>query len=137
MNEMYLHSLLLDRERAKLAEELAVAVRRSIDDKIVEVVGTTDEGTINQESGSKRVIVNFKLDRKITSPDELSKNWALMPPHVQACFRQPPRELSLRQYRDLQTTDAKSFEIISAWVTAKPARPSITIEDFTPTGVVA
>lgn len=135
MNTLTLDGLLRQRAEAKQAEDLAVAARRAIDDQIVEVVGTTDEGTINQVVAGKRVIVTFAMDRSVKKEGdwpELQRLWPIMPPHVQACFRAVPPEINVRQYKDLAVTDPVSYAVVAKLVTAKPTRPSIKVEDFSP-----
>lgn len=132
MNSMHLDQLIQQREVAKRNEEVAVAARRAIDDQIVEVVGTTDEGTINQVINNKRIVVTFEMKRTVSDAAELERLWPAMPPNVRACFRPVPPAVAVRNYKDLATTDPISFGILAKIISAKPQRPSIKIEDFDP-----
>lgn len=129
--EPTLSALLNQRHYAKLAEEHAVATRRSIDEKIIATLGgpTTeagapkDSGTVSRTVGAYKIAATYALDRKAN--DEAVKSaYGAMSLALQACFRFPA-EVNLKALAELGDADRTQ---VAAYITTKPKSVSLKLD---------
>lgn len=109
--------------QAKEDERKAIEYRRQLDKMIQSLLPTKDEGSVSQAEGDYKVTVQYKLDRKLDVP-ALQVSWASLSAHVQDAIKWKA-ELSTTAFRTLSDQDKAS---LSAFVTTKPASPSVSVE---------
>ena len=125
MKPLDLQELINIRIAAKRAEDAAVQARRDIDSQIAELLrdASKPEGSVSQKFDGYKVTVTYKVDRKVSTED-LQKSWEKLTTEAQGAFKWKA-DLSLSEFRKL---DDKQQLVVSKFITAKPASPSITIE---------
>ena len=125
MKPMTLTELIAARIAAKRAEDAAVTARREVDAELALLLKERDmlEGTVSAKEGGFKVSITYKVDRKADS-DKLVDNWGSLPMTVQAAFKWKA-DVSVSALRKLEGADAAAA---AAYITTKPATPSITIE---------
>jgi len=112
---------------AKTAEATATADRRNIEDRIRELTGVRDdvEGTENVKATGYKVKIVSRLDRKVDADkvQELAAEHGLTA-HLSSLFRWKP-ELNMSAWK---AADESITRPLAAAITAKPGRPSFSIE---------
>lgn len=115
---------------AKEAERVAVEKRRSIEDQILKAASIRDdvEGTENLMLEGFKVKVVSRIDRKVDADkvQELAAEYGLTE-HLSTLFRWKP-ELNMAVWK---AADESITAPLSAAITAKPGRPSFSIEQTT------
>jgi hypothetical protein len=114
--------------RLKAAEAEAKNRRYELEAELVKAIGHKDEGTVKAEQGAYQATITYKLDRKVDG-EAVRDAWDSLPDEVQDAFTWKP-DLSIRQYRALETANPKSFSILAKFITTKPAKPTIKIEEI-------
>lgn len=125
MESITLAQLIAQRIAAKRDEDEAIAERRRIDGTIAELLKDANkpEGTISAKTGGYKVIVTYKIDRKVDT-EKLTGDWAKLPIDVQNAFKWAA-SLSVSEFRKLE---GKAQVSASRYFEAKDASPSIKIE---------
>ncbi len=111
---------------AKAAETAAVERRREIDARIAGLMLVKDEGTSSAPFGCFRVSVTAKLTRTLDS-SAVQNSWNDLPELAHDAFRWKP-ELDMKHYRALESANPAVFALVSRFVTAKPATPTVKVE---------
>lgn len=109
--------------QAKEDERKATEYRRSLDKMVQELLPKKDEGSVSVAEGDYKVTVTYKLDRKLATT-ELQLDWAKLPPKAAEAIKWKA-ELSTTQFRALSDEDKAA---LSAYVTTKPASPTVSVE---------
>lgn len=110
---------------AKSREQIAQIDRRQIEDKISKMVSLPIEGTTPALAGDYIVKIKTSLTWKVDS--ELLQEVAHengLDDHIRDLFRWKP-EIDKKKW---EATDKSIIDVLSAAVTAKPARPNFTVE---------
>ena len=125
MEALTLTQLIAARIAAKRDEDAAVAERRKIDAAIAALLKdpAKPEGTISQKAGDYKVIVTYKVDRKVDA-EKLQADWAKLGLDIQAIFKWSP---SL-QVGELRKLEPKAALQAAKYYEAKDASPQIKIE---------
>lgn len=125
MKPMTLTELIAARIETKRAEDAAVAARREVDAELALLLKEKDvlEGTVSAKEGGFKVSITYKLDRKVDT-DKLQAGWSQLSPAASAAFKWKA-DISVSALRKLEGADAQAA---AAYITTKPATPSITIE---------
>ena len=110
---------------AKAAEDKAKAERLEIEGKIVALYAkpATGEGTHNDEEFS----ITWKLNRTVDT-EKLSAGYESLPVNAQRAFRWKA-EVELKNLRALAELDPVSYSAAAEYITSKPAKPSIDLND--------
>ena len=112
---------------AKNAEAVAVADRRTIEDRMRSIVGIRDdvEGTASVKVEGYKVKVVSRLDRKVDAEkvQDLAAEHGLTA-HLSSLFRWKP-ELNMSAWK---AADESITRPLAGAITAKPGRPSFSIE---------
>lgn len=111
---------------AKHAEVQALEKRREIEEEILSMIQTRDEGTTSETMGSLKLSVTFKMDRKVDA-NGVQEVWNMLPPLVQEAFIWKP-DLVLRHARAIESANPEAYKILAQFITVKPARPSVKVE---------
>jgi len=121
--EILCAQLLEVREVERAAQER----RRQIEDELNEALGISEalEGVENKEVGKYKVKVTGRINRTVDGDklQELAAEHGLSL-HLRSLFRWRP-SINMSQWRN---ADKAITEPLSAAITAKPGRPSISIE---------
>jgi len=111
----------------KFDEELATAERRKIEDQIVKLLAVAEnfEGTETAEPEGFVVKISGRIDRKVDGDkvQELAAEFGLTD-HLAKLFRWKP-EVNMNMWKSYPESITKNFSLA---ITAKPGRPSYTIE---------
>lgn len=101
---------------AKAAEAEARARRLMLEEQLAEAIPGPDEGTVRADG--------VKVVRKLTYQvsEEIADAWGALADEERAAIKWKP-SLVLSEYRKLRQNSLTQF------VTAKPARPAVTIEE--------
>ena len=111
---------------AKHAEVQALEKRREIEEEILSMIQTRDEGTTSETMGSLKLSITFKMDRKVDA-NGVQEAWNMLPPLVQEAFIWKP-DLVLRHARAIESANPEAYKILAQFITVKPARPSVKVE---------
>jgi hypothetical protein len=118
--------------KAKAAEAHAVSLRRQLEDEMTQMLGIREtlDGTETHATPEFKIKIVGRIDRKVNAElaQELAAEYGLQE-HLGTLFRWKP-ELDMRAWR---AADDAVLKVFSQAVTAKPGRPSFSI-DF-PEGV--
>ena len=111
---------------AKHAEVQALEKRREIEEEILSMIQTRDEGTTSENIGDLKLSVTFKMDRKVDA-NAVQEAWNVLPPLVQEAFIWKP-DLVLRHARAIESANPEAYKVLAKFITIKPARPSVKVE---------
>ncbi len=111
----------------KRIEDDARASRVAAEARLVSMVEARDEGTIHEEDGGVKVTVTFKVTRTVDA-DRVVADWNSLPPVIHDAFVWKP-DLVLKQMRALEAANPDAYAILAQYLTAKPAKPSVKIEE--------
>ena len=127
MKALTISELVAARISAKQAEDAAIAERRNIDAQLAELLKdpSKPEGAVSQKLADLgvKLTVTYKISRNVDSK-KLQAEWDKLSAGAQAAFKWKP-EVSVSELRKLEGIDAT---VAAAYITAKPASPSIEIE---------
>ena len=127
MQTITISELVAARISAKRAEDDAIAERRRIDGQLAELLKdpAKPEGSISQklEDLGLKLTITYKISRTVDSK-KLTADWDKLPASAQVAFKWKP-EVSVSELRKLEGVDAT---VAAAYITAKPASPSVDIE---------
>lgn len=117
--------LVAELRAAKQQEDKAKEHRLSIEKQITDLFpqGKGFEGTVKEGDLS----IAFKVTRSVDT-EKLQESWDSLNANARKAFKWKA-DIDLRQYRAIGELDAPSFAQISAFVTTKDAKPSITLKD--------
>jgi hypothetical protein len=123
--ETTLTALLASRRRAKADEDVAIAIRRAVDEKIAALFTkpASGEGAVTERVDGHSLTVTFGINRKVDS-DKLKAGFADLAVNVQNAFRWKG-EVDVKAYRALQGKDALAA---GKFVTATPAAVSVGVK---------
>jgi len=111
----------------KQIEDDAKARRYTIEKALAAMVGEATEGTLHAEEGRFKVTATYKLTRTVDGA-KVQAAWNDLPAIVQEAFVWKP-DLALKHYRALESANPEAFAVLAKYVTAKPAKPAIKIEE--------
>lgn len=111
----------------KRIEDDARASRVAAEARLVSMVESKDEGTVHEEDGHVKVTVSFKVTRTVDA-DKVIEDWNSLPPLVHDAFVWKP-DLVLKHMRALALANPDAYAVLARYITAKPAKPSVKIEE--------
>ena len=127
MQALTISQLVAARISAKQAEDQAVAERRRIDAQLADLLKNPEkpEGAISQKLDDLglKLTITYKIGRTVDAK-KLTAEWDKLTAGAQAAFKWKP-EVSVSELRKLEGIDAT---VAAAYITAKPAAPSIDID---------
>lgn len=126
MTKQNIDSLVAELRLAKIAEEKARDYRVQIETKILEFMPTKDEGSESIKTDEGTVTATFKINRKVDT-DALSSAWATISENAKKAFKWKA-DIEIKSMRALQDMDAAAYLVASQFITATPAKPSITVK---------
>ena len=125
-----MEQLAADWLEAKEAERKATERRRDFEDAMRELAGFSDqtEGTENVKTTAYTIKIVGRIDRKVDADkvQELAAEHGLTD-HLSTLFRWKP-EINMAIWK---ATDESITKALAKAITAKPGRPSFTIEPIT------
>lgn len=112
--------------QAKAAETAAKNARLEIEDAILAHFPSDKlEGSVtNADFG---ISVTYKLTRTVDT-DALQAGWETLSANAQKAFKWKA-DIDLKQFRAIQELDQASYDQLVAFVTTKPAKPSVSIKE--------
>lgn len=113
------------RHRAAQADAEVEQLRAAI----VAHLPAKEEGTSALQVGDERISVTFKLSRTADTA-ALQRDWHALPPQVKDCFAWKA-DVRLADLRAVEKLDAAAFATVAQYVTTKPAKPALKIEQKT------
>jgi hypothetical protein len=126
-NELDLNALSDAWLAAKAEEQAANARRLDIERAITALVSAPpEEGSYKLESERVKVTVAYKLTRTVDG-EALRAAWGDLPENVQSAFRWKA-EADVKKLRAMQELTPALYAQACAFVTAKPAKPSVSVE---------
>lgn len=128
MNNPTLDELAQAWKQAKIAETMANADRLAIEAQITELVGLKEEGTTTIECDGYKIKTVGKLTRSLDS-DGLQADWDSLPSEVQKCFKWKAG-IDTKNLHSLESMRDDLVPVFAKYVTTKPAKPSVIIEDM-------
>lgn len=108
-------------------EDDARASRVAAEARLVAMVEAKDEGTVHEEDGHVKVTISFKVTRSVDA-DKVVEDWNSLPPLVHDAFVWRP-DLVLKQMRAIEIANPAAYAVLAKYITAKPAKPSVKIEE--------
>lgn len=111
----------------KKIEDDARASRVAAEARLVSMVEAKSEGTLHEEDGRIKATITFKITRTVNS-EKLAEDWNSLPPIVHDAFVWKP-DLVLKHMRALEAANPDAYAVLAKYVTAKPAKPSVKIEE--------
>lgn len=111
---------------AKLAEDAAIAHRRSIGKLIEDALPGADEGTTSAKVGNLKITVTRKVTRKVDST-ALQNKWEFLPGNVRDTFKWTA-DINTRHYRALQELATAELNVANEFITTTPAATSVKVE---------
>lgn len=108
---------------AKAAENAAKQERLVIEDQILALIDKKDEGTVaDKDSGIK---VTFKVNRTVDT-EALQTAWDRLPEHAHKAFKWKA-DVDIKGLRGLKDFDEAAYGIVAQFITAKPAKPTVSL----------
>lgn len=114
-------------QAAKADEKAANARRLEIEEQIVDLFPVGVEGTDTIEHDGIKVKVTHKLVRSVDTKS-LQAHWNSLSAFAQDVFTWKA-ELAMPALRRLQENHPDLYPSIAVFITSKPAKPSITVEE--------
>ncbi len=114
-------------QAAKADEKAANARRLEIEEQIVESFPLGIEGTETIEQDGFKVKVTHKLTRSVDTK-ALQAHWNSLSAFAQDCFTWKA-DISLPLLRKLQENHPEVYPSIAVFITSKPAKPAVTVEE--------
>ena len=102
--------------------------RIRIEQMIIDKVGAKEEGTTTAEDGHFKVKTVGKLTRSVDT-QAIQTDWDNLPEEVQKCFKWKA-DIDTKNLRSLESMRDDLVPLLSTYVTTKPAKPSVTIEEL-------
>ena len=112
----------------KNIEASAREERIRIEQLIIEKVGAKEEGTTTAEDGNFKVKTVGKLTRSIDT-NAVQADWDNLDPAIQKCIKWKA-DLDTKNLRSLEAMRDDLVPVIAKYMTTKPAKPSVTIEEL-------
>lgn len=112
---------------ARSDEQLAKERREEAERAVLSHVQPTEEGTVRADTDSLRVAIRFSVNRSV----DTAALAALAPEIPEAIGKRLLRwkpELVMTELRYLESNEPEIFAKVARAITAKPAKPSISIE---------
>ena len=113
---------------AKAREAAANEERLAIEEQLITMVGTKEEGTTTATEGNYKVKTVGKLTRSVDT-DAVQTDWDNLPAEVKKCFKWKA-DIDTKNLRSLESMRDDLVPLLSTYVTTKPAKPSVTIEEL-------
>lgn len=110
----------------KNIEASAREERIRIEQLIIEKVGAKEEGTTTAEDGNFKVKTVGKLTRSIDT-NAVQADWDNLDPAIQKCIKWKA-DLDTKNLRSLEAMRDDLVPVIAKYMTTKPAKPSVTVE---------
>jgi len=112
-------------------ENLAAAQAKlnAINEQIVQVVGTKDEGSFSVDGDSYKITTTQPITRSVDS--KLAKDvYAKLPRDIaDGIFSWKP-SLNLKLFRELEKYQPEHFKAVARSVTSKPGKPQIKVAEI-------
>lgn len=112
----------------KNIEASAREERIRIEQMIIDKVGAKEEGTTTAEDGNFKVKTIGKLTRSIDT-NAVQADWDNLDPAIQKCIKWKA-DLDTKNLRSLEAMRDDLVPVIAKYMTTKPAKPSVTIEEL-------
>lgn len=110
----------------KNIEASAREERIRMEQLIIEKVGAKEEGTTTAEDGNFKVKTVGKLTRSIDT-NAVQADWDNLDPAIQKCIKWKA-DLDTKNLRSLEAMRDDLVPVIAKYMTTKPAKPSVTVE---------
>lgn len=126
MTDLNLNTLAAQWQAAKAAETKANQERLIIEQQIAELVGVKDEGVTSVNTDLFRIKTTGKQTRTVDT-DAVQQAWPTLPNELQDCFAWKAT-LDTKAYRALASLRDDLLPQLNQFITSKPAKPAISIE---------
>lgn len=110
----------------KNIEASAREERIRIEQLIIDKVGAKEEGTTTAEDGNFKVKTVGKLTRSVDT-EAIQTDWDNLPEEVKKCFKWKA-DVDTKNLRSLESMRADLVPLVTAYMTTKPAKPSVSVE---------
>ena len=113
---------------AKAQEQKAKEERMALEQQILDLVGSKEEGTTTAEADGYRIKTVGKLTRSIDT-NAVQADWDNLDPAIQKCIKWKA-DIDTKNLRSLESMRDDLVPVIAKYMTTKPAKPSVTIEEL-------
>ena len=113
---------------AKAREQAAKDERTAIEAQIADLIGVKEEGTTTAEADGFKIKTVGKLTRSIDT-NAVQADWDNLDPAIQKCIKWKA-DLDTKNLRSLESMRDDLVPVIAKYMTTKPAKPSVTIEEL-------
>ncbi len=125
-NDVNLETLAQQYLEAKVAEDAAIAHRRSIAKMIEDTLPGPAEGTARNAMPGVTITVTRKVSRKVDT-EKLQADWELISENVQQAFKWAA-DINTKHYRALQELATAELDKANTYITSKPAASSVEVK---------
>lgn len=115
--------------QAKAEEAAANRRRLEIEGKILELLEKKDEGSVTEKTDYYKVTATYKINRTVDEKIAVSLADELTQDQFQRIFRWKA-EVDTKELRFLMENKPETYSVIARDVTAKPAKPTLKIEEI-------
>lgn len=114
---------------AKQAENVAKERRYAAEKEISRLVGYKDEGQLSESTGSHKVTVRYRVNRRIDM-DKFDEIRGQLPPAIAKNLIRSKPKLDMKGYRWLRENRPELFALVSTAITSKPGKPGVRVEEL-------
>lgn len=115
--------------QAKAEESAANRRRLEIEGKILELLEKKEEGSVTEKTDYYKVTATYKINRTVDEKIAVSLADELTQDQYQRIFRWKA-EVDTKELRFLMENKPETYSVIARAVTAKPAKPTLKIEEI-------
>lgn len=112
---------------AKRVEEIARDARLKAEADLLALLPSTAEGTVTEVVGDLKVSVRYSMNRTVDQA-KLSEIAPQVPEAIGKRLFRWKADIEIREMRFLQNNEPDMYALVAQAITAKPAKPSISIE---------
>lgn len=112
---------------AKNIEEVARDARLKAEADLLALLPSTAEGTITEVAGDLKVSVRYSINRTVDQA-KLSEIAPKVPEAIGKRLFRWKADIEMREMRFLQNNEPDMYALVAQAITAKPAKPSISVE---------
>lgn len=112
---------------AKQREEEAKQHRVFIENELLKLIPSKDEGASHQLGQYYKATATFGITRKITEPQELAR--AIKPETFEKLVR-TKYELNTRTLKSIQDLDPDTYKEVTRYIESKPKKAAVKVEEI-------
>lgn len=114
---------------AKKAEQLAVALRREIEEQIVDAVGVQTEGSFTAAGDHYKITTTGKVNRTVDE-DKLHEIWDELPEPLMQRLFPVKHSLNVKELHYVENNEPDWYKVVARAITAKPGKPQVKVTEI-------